>query len=106
METDWWVRIPAIRLADAHATASSATSARTYMYEFGWPAPGLGADPPQQLADAMHAGWVSFAATVDPGLPGYAPEGRTTMLFNTESRVVHDPRAWVRELWGESAKES
>ena len=39
VETDWWVRIPAIRLADAHAGGG----ARTYMYEFAWPAPGLGA---------------------------------------------------------------
>lgn len=125
VETDWWVRIPAIRLADAHAEAAATTSARTYMYEFGWPAPGLGAvhavevpfvfdtldkdsrlfgpllgtDPPQELADAMHAAWISFAATGDPGWPGYDPERRTTMLFSTDSRVIHDPRAWERGLW-------
>lgn len=123
VETDWWVRIPALSLADAHVT--SATSARTFMYEFAWPAPGLGAvhavevpfvfdtldthsrlfgpllgaEPPQELADAMHAAWVSFAATGDPGWPGYDLERRTTMLFNTDSRVVYDPRAWERELW-------
>ncbi len=122
VETDWWVRVPAIRLADAHATSASA---RTYMYEFGWPAPGLGAvhgaeipfvfdtlgpnsrlfgpllgeDPPQELADTMHAAWVSFAATGDPGWPGYDTERRTTMLFNSDSRLVYDPRAWERELW-------
>jgi len=39
VQTDWWVRVPAIRLAEAHANHS----ARTYMYEFGWPAPVLGA---------------------------------------------------------------
>jgi carboxylesterase type B len=43
VQTDWWFRIPAIRLADAHATSTSAT----YMYEFGWRSPqfdgGLGA---------------------------------------------------------------
>lgn len=32
MQTDWWMRIPAIRLANAHATTSE-----TYMCEFGWP---------------------------------------------------------------------
>lgn len=125
VETDWWVRIPAIRLADAHATVAPATSARTYMYEFAWPAPGLGAvhgieipfvfdtldrnsrlfgpllgtDPPQELADTVHAAWVSFAATGDPGWPGYDPERRTTVVFNTETRLVNDPRAWERELW-------
>ena len=33
--TDWWVRVPAIRLADAHAPAP----AGTFMYEFAWPSP-------------------------------------------------------------------
>jgi carboxylesterase type B len=125
VETDWWVRLPAIRLADAHADAASTTTARTYMYEFGWPAPGLGAvhavevpfvfdtldthsrlfgallgtDPPQELADAMHAAWISFAATGDPGWPGYDPVRGTTMLFDTDSRLIHNPRAWERTLW-------
>ena len=125
METDWWVRIPALRLAEAHAAASLATEARTYMYEFGWQAPGLGAvhavevpfvfdtldkesrlfgpllgaDPPQALANAMHAAWISFSATGDPGWPHYASAGRATMLFDTESRLVHDPRAWELDLW-------
>jgi carboxylesterase type B len=125
VETDWWVRLPAIRLADARAT--SATSARTFMYEFAWPAPGLGAvhavevpfvfgtldkhsrlfgpllgaDPPQELADAMHAAWVSFAATGDPGWPDYDLERRATMLFNIDSSLVYDPRAWERELWAD-----
>jgi para-nitrobenzyl esterase len=35
--TDWWVRVPAMRLADEHAPASAAT----YMYEFAWPSPVL-----------------------------------------------------------------
>jgi carboxylesterase type B len=97
VQTDWWVRIPAIRLADAHANATSGT----YMYEFAWPSPQfngrlgavhaleipfvfdtlnndlpllgplLGPNPPQQLADTMHAAWVSFATNGDPGWPKY-----------------------------------
>ncbi len=38
MTTDWWMRIPVIRLADAHASAPSGT----YMYEFAWPSPAFG----------------------------------------------------------------
>ena len=36
IETDWWCRIPALRLAEAHASSSRGT----YMYEFAWSAPG------------------------------------------------------------------
>ena len=36
--TDWWVRVPAVRLADAHAPAP----AGTFMYEFAWPSPAFG----------------------------------------------------------------
>jgi para-nitrobenzyl esterase len=125
LTTDWWVRIPAIRLADAHAGAPSGT----YMYEFAWPSPALGGrlgachgleipfvfdtaskdapligqflgdDPPQQLAHAMHAAWVSFAATGNPGWPRYDLSRRATMRFNTTSQVVDDPRSWERALW-------
>ena len=28
-----------------------------------------GPDPPQPLADAMHAAWVAFASNADPGWP-------------------------------------
>jgi para-nitrobenzyl esterase len=95
--TDWWMRIPAIRLGDAHASAP----AGTYMYEFAWLSPAfgghlgaahgleipfvfdtlskdaplfgqfLGDDPPQELARTMHAAWVSFATSGDPGWPQY-----------------------------------
>jgi para-nitrobenzyl esterase len=127
IETDWWCRIPAIRLAEAHAPAG----ALTFMYEFEWASPVfggmfgachalelpfvfdtldlgprqmmgglLGDAPPQALADAMHRGWVAFAATGDPGWPRYDRERRATMRFDTVSRVVDDPRSFERDLWG------
>jgi para-nitrobenzyl esterase len=121
VQTDWWVRIPAIRLAEAHASHPG----RTYMYEFGWPAPGLGAvhaleipfvfdtldadsplfrpllgsDPPPQLARSMHGAWVSFAAHGDPGWPGYDLRRRATLNIDTPSQVIDDPRSWERTLW-------
>ena len=123
VQTDWWMRIPALRLAEAHAAA--ARQAGTYMYEFAWQSPGLGAvhalevpfafdtaspdsplfgpllgpEPPQELARTMHAAWVAFAAHGDPGWPRYEPSTRATMRFDTTSRVVRDPRSWERALW-------
>jgi carboxylesterase type B len=122
IQTDWWCRIPALRLADAHAKSPAAT----YMYEFAWRSPQfngrlgachaleipfvfdtlgygteplLGPDPPQRLADTMHAAWAAFATTGDPGWPKYDLQHRATIRFDTSSAVVDDPRSTERTLW-------
>jgi carboxylesterase type B len=59
----------------------------------------LGDEPPQTVADAMHRAWVAFATTGDPGWSRYDPDRRATMRFDTDSKVVDDPRAFERELW-------
>ena len=95
IQTDWWCRIPAIRLADAHAKSPAAT----YMYEFAWRSPQfdgrlgachaleiafvfdtldkgpnqmlgplLGIDPPQPLATAI---WFCDASTSTYCCPGF-----------------------------------
>ena len=126
IQTDWWCRIPAIRLAEAHVNNAS----RTYMYEFAWPSPTgnglfgachaleipfvfdtldqgpgqmlgdlLGSEPPRQLATAMHSAWVSFMTRGDPGWSAYELSRRATMRFDVVSRVVNDPRSAERALW-------
>ena len=122
IQTDWYWRIPAIRLADAHAKNSPAT----WMYEFAWRSPQfggllgachsleiafvfdtlgceteplLGPTPPQQLASAMHSAWVAFAANGDPGWPQYDVNRGMTMRFDTMLEVVDDPLAGERALW-------
>jgi para-nitrobenzyl esterase len=122
IQTDWYWRIPAIRLADAHAQSASAT----YMYEFAWRSPQFngrlgachgieipfvfhtlgngtellwGADPPQWLADTVHAAWVAFATNGNCGWPKYDLSRRATMRFDTTSEVVDDPRSAERALW-------
>jgi para-nitrobenzyl esterase len=126
LQTDWWCRIPALRVAEAHAGGP----AGTYMYEFAWPSPAfggqlgachaleipfvfdtldlgprqlvgalLGPEPPQILATEMHDAWVRFATTGDPGWPRYDLERMATMRFATPSTVVDDPRAAERGLW-------
>ncbi|GLJ93392.1 carboxylesterase/lipase family protein [Streptomyces poonensis] len=90
--TDHLLRVPLLRLADAHRGR-----APTYVYEFAWPSrvPGLGAchalelgfvfdtgdvpaavrlageGAPRELAEAMHGAWVRFADTGDPGWPAW-----------------------------------
>ena len=39
IQTDWYWRVPAVRLADAHASNARAA---TYMYEFAWRSPQMG----------------------------------------------------------------
>jgi para-nitrobenzyl esterase len=122
IQTDWYWRIPALRLADAHAPTPSST----YMYEFAWRSPQFagrlgachaleipfvfdtlgsgtetlwGAAPPQQLADTMHAAWVAFATDGDPGWPRYDQRSKSTMRFDLECEVVDDPRSGERALW-------
>lgn len=125
LQSDWWVRFPVLRLADARAT-NAASTASTYLYEFAWRSPqfngrlgachvleipfvfdtlGLGTqaicgnEPPQGLADTMHDAWVAFATKGDPGWPQYDLQRRTAMRFDITSRVVDDPLAMERTLW-------
>jgi para-nitrobenzyl esterase len=121
VQGDRLFRIPAIRLADAHAPRAS----RTYMYEFAWRSPLFGGrlgachgieiafvfdtlgemerlgglDAPQSLADTVHAAWIGFARRGDPGWPRYGLTRRTTMRFDTTPELVDDPRAMERALW-------
>ena len=137
LATDWFFRIPAIRLAEAqgkqgklgkqgrHGEADG--HGTVHLYEFGWQPPTfdgrlgachvtelafvfdnlhdksmaelLGTSPPQRLADAMHAAWVSFAVTGDPGWPAYDRDHRATMRFDLDPEVQYDPRPRERELW-------
>ncbi len=61
--------------------------------------PLLGADPPQLLADTMHAAWVAFAIHGGCGWPQYDLSHRATMRFDVRSEVVYDPRSAERALW-------
>jgi para-nitrobenzyl esterase len=122
--TDWFFRIPAIRLAEAHAKNGGST----HMYEFAWRSPlfdgrfgaahaveigfvfdnlglpggmGLtGSKPPQGLADVMHRAWVAFATRGEPGWSRYDSRERTVMRFDGAGEtVVIDPAAQERKLW-------
>ena len=120
--TDWFYRVPVVRVAEARLNHGS----DTYVYEFGWRSPqfggrlgachGLeiafvfdnlddpagrpmaGAEPPQSLADQMHGAWVSFVKTGRPGWPAYGTD-RRARLFAATSTTVTDSRAPQRKAW-------
>ncbi|MER5709767.1 carboxylesterase family protein [Streptomyces sp. NPDC002122] len=123
LATDKLLRIPLNTLADTRLRAGA--SAGTYLYEFGWRSPVLdlgachalelgfvfdtldlpetrvltGPEAPQELATAMHAAWVAFAATGEPGWRRWDP-ARPVMTFGPGlPSLVEAPREAERRAW-------
>ncbi|MDN3260485.1 carboxylesterase family protein [Streptomyces sp. CSDS2] len=118
MVTDHLLRVPLHRLADARPGAS-------YLYEFAWPSrlPGLGAchalelgfvfdtgdvpeseklagaGAPQELCDAMHAAWVRFATSGDPGWAAWDATHPVRIFDGGGPRVACGPRDAEVALW-------
>jgi para-nitrobenzyl esterase len=125
INTDWFFRIPAIRAAEARVAHGG--DGGTWVYELSWRSPlfdgRLGAchaleipfafdtldtegaewltraNPPGELAAAMHGAWVQFISTGDPDWQQYNIADRTTMRFDISSQVVANPRAGERQIW-------
>ena len=115
--TDWFYRIPALRLAEAYASRRPGSA---FVYEFAWQPPTfdgrlgachaaelpfvfatldekglaglIGPTPPAALAAAMHSAWVAFAADGDPGWPPYylAPHQAGTADAAIRATMVFD----------------
>jgi len=64
-----------------------------------------GQDEGRLMADRLAAAWVEFARTGDPNnsllprWPTYDATTRATMVFDTDTRVVDDPRGEIREYF-------
>ena len=124
LSTDYTFRMPALRLAEARA----AHTPDTWMYLFSWESrtghlkathaleipfvfnnlnkPGVSiflgkGEVPEALAANMHAAWIQFIQTGDPGWPAYDLSSRKTMVFDTESALVDDPDAGKHAVWRE-----
>ncbi|GGF34688.1 carboxylesterase/lipase family protein [Subtercola lobariae] len=119
--SDLLMRLGTNRLADARL----ANGATTHVFEFAWPSPVhnlgaahatelgfvfdrllsddfvrlTGADAPQQVADDMHAAWIAFAKTGDPGWQRWN-ETRPVYTFDApRSGVTYAPRDDERSAW-------
>ena len=122
--TDWFFRLPALRLAEAR----NARGQDSFVYQFGWRSPALdgalgachaleigfafdtlqvvesaalvGGSPPQDLADDMHAAWVAFIRDGDPGWPAYGDARRTRRFGgHDDGAVLDDPDPERRLVW-------
>ena len=122
--TDWFFTIPAIRVAEARATAASDP---TWVYRFDHPAPEdnhrfgashraevpfvfntvgqhdlhplIGDTPSQAVADRTHQAWVDFITHGNPGWPAYNTADRTTGLLSDRIEATSDPAASERACW-------
>ncbi len=58
------------------------------------------ATPAQKaMSDVVMQAFVRFAKTGNPGWQAYTTPHRATMIFDTHSRVEHNPRRWERKLF-------
>ena len=121
--TDWFFAVPAIRVAEARASAG-----RTGMYRSDYRSTAgeglmgaahateipfvfdtldtpdataiLGPDAPQGVADRMHSAWVRFISDSDPGWAPYDLATRTTQVFGVDGSTPQDnPHAARLALW-------
>jgi para-nitrobenzyl esterase len=124
-ESDRVFRIPAIRLASAQARHTP----DVWMYLFTWESPALdgalkschaleipfvwntvgapgaggfaGSGPAvEALAAEMHAVWIEFATSGEPGWARYEEGRRTTRVFGPDGGMENDPMAATRQLRG------
>jgi para-nitrobenzyl esterase len=123
--SDWFFRIPAIRVAEARDAAGAGHL--TWMYRFDHPDPAsnhglgachgveipfvfgtigrpeteprLGAEPSPAAAGRVHQVWVDFIRRAAPGWAPYDPVTRTTGLLADEVVVAEDPEGAERAVW-------
>ncbi|MGW4033769.1 carboxylesterase/lipase family protein [Streptomyces sp. NPDC004838] len=122
--TDWYFRIPTVRVAEARQAAGTAG---TWVYRFDHPGPeangGLGAchgaempyvfgttgledvrprigdRPSQEVADFVHSVWTSFVTHGEPGWSTYTADRRTTGLLDRGVTEADDPSGDERAVW-------
>ncbi|PPL16422.1 carboxylesterase/lipase family protein [Microterricola pindariensis] len=125
--TDAMFRTAVLKVTEAReagaAGGTSTAGAPTWVYRFSWPSPVFtyamhcldvpfffdcldsvridalaGANPPQALADELHAEAVAFVSTGVAPWPKYTENARATRVFDLPSAVIADGYGGVRPL--------
>ena len=126
MMSDALFRMPTTWTAEAHARAGG----RTWLYDFAWRGPTLGAchcvevpfvfgngdnrfaalflgsPPPTDfpaLSAQVRTAWTSFAATGDPGWPRFDPADRRTRIWDATPADAAYPLADSYRIWRQVA---
>ncbi|MFJ8582899.1 carboxylesterase/lipase family protein [Micromonospora sp. NPDC093277] len=122
--TDCFIRIPAIRVAEARLKAGGFN---TWMYRFDHESPSfsgrlgaahgveipyvfdlldeesvralIGDQPSQVVAETAHGAWVNFIVDSYPGWRPYNLANRPTALIDEAITVVNDPDGAERKVW-------
>jgi para-nitrobenzyl esterase len=124
--SDWLFRMPSLHLAQSHAASGGRTFLYELAYpapaspeEFGachaldvplvWGTPPvgmyltlIGPQPPgefTELGDVMRREWLAFAASGDPGWPGYGTERRLARVYDWPAAVDPYPEEASMRLW-------
>lgn len=112
LQSDYYYRVPAMRIASLASDAGLAT----YRYTFEWASPQWGGRlgaahavelpfvmgnlnspqgleftgplAPEELRDAMHRAWAQFAHRGAPGWPPHTPDHPAAQVFNAPGRCV------------------
>ncbi|MFK0120353.1 carboxylesterase/lipase family protein [Streptomyces sp. NPDC090994] len=88
------------QLGAAHAVELPFVFDRTHLPRLHGPAGLLGPDrPPADLAARVHATWIRFATTGDPGWDPYDTGRRATMRIDAEWTRIDDPRGRELRAW-------
>ncbi|GAA0924899.1 MULTISPECIES: carboxylesterase/lipase family protein [Streptomyces violaceusniger group] len=88
------------RLGASHVMELPFVFDRTELARLHGPEAILGpTEPPADLASRVHATWIRFARTGDPGWPPYDGVRRTTMRIAETWTQVADPGAPIRLAW-------
>jgi para-nitrobenzyl esterase len=122
--TDWFFRVPPIRVAEARAASGAGN---TWMYRFDHPDPAdnhgfgachaaeipfafgtaartelrplIGDSPSRAVEESTHRVWVDFITSGDPGWAPYDATRRTTGVFTESVTPADDPAGDERALW-------